>query len=347
VLAKLRAAGVPVIVVLVSGRPLDVAPLVDGWAALVAAWLPGSEGAGVADVLFGDKPFTGRLPQTWAKSEAQIPINVGDASYDPAYPFGWGLRTDSARARLAAVRSQLSGAAASGVDALLAADDWNADGSVKAPGDVLARLIALPLGGLPFTTIDPIVSVARDIAQAAMVRRGINAHDSALTADAEHAVLTGDAATALRKLAAAANVSVDVPGGAGGTVPATLSLALSTAQPFRAFQVGADGDYTTSLTATVVSTAGDAALSVVDPSPVAPGHLVNGTFFLPSALQARANGGTFGSISGTPLALWSWTKPVSNDVVALDLMQHIGKNDALRTGTYAKTLTYTLSTTNP
>ena len=59
--------------------------------ALVASWLPGSEGMGVADVLFGKKPFTGKLPVTWPRSVAQEPINVGDAGYDPLYRFGFGL----------------------------------------------------------------------------------------------------------------------------------------------------------------------------------------------------------------------------------------------------------------
>ena len=61
----------------------------------------------MADVLFGLKPFTGRLPLTWAKAESQLPINVGDANYDPLYPFGWGLRTDNPRARLQTLRDQL------------------------------------------------------------------------------------------------------------------------------------------------------------------------------------------------------------------------------------------------
>ena len=81
-------------VVVVSGRPLIVEPAqlaqID---ALVAAWLPGSEGAGVADTLFGRRRFTGRLPVSWPRTLAQEPINVGDANYDPLYPFGHGLRT--------------------------------------------------------------------------------------------------------------------------------------------------------------------------------------------------------------------------------------------------------------
>ncbi|GIE94567.1 glycoside hydrolase family 3 N-terminal domain-containing protein [Paractinoplanes rishiriensis] len=90
VLARLRAAGVPVIVVLVSGRPMDIAAEVAGWDALVAAWLPGSEGAGVADVLFGDHAPTGRLPMTWPKSPGQQPVNRGDGKTG-LYAYGYGL----------------------------------------------------------------------------------------------------------------------------------------------------------------------------------------------------------------------------------------------------------------
>jgi beta-glucosidase len=82
------------IVVVVSGRPLIVdPPRLREIDALVAAWLPGSEGAGVADVLFGERRFTGRLPVTWPRSLDQEPINLGDDDYDPLYPYGWGLRT--------------------------------------------------------------------------------------------------------------------------------------------------------------------------------------------------------------------------------------------------------------
>jgi beta-glucosidase len=81
-------------VLVVSGRPLVVPPeLLSQIDALVASWLPGSEGMGVADVLFGKKPFTGKLPVTWPRSVAQEPINVGDANYDPLFRFGFGLRT--------------------------------------------------------------------------------------------------------------------------------------------------------------------------------------------------------------------------------------------------------------
>ena len=59
--------------------------------AFVAAWLPGSEGQGVADVLFGDFGFTGKLGFSWPRSVDQIPLNVGDDDYDPLYPYGYGL----------------------------------------------------------------------------------------------------------------------------------------------------------------------------------------------------------------------------------------------------------------
>ena len=82
------------VVVVVSGRPLIIEPQrLASIDALVAAWLPGSEGVGVADTLFGRRRFTGKLPMTWPRTLAQEPINVGDADYDPLYPFGYGLRS--------------------------------------------------------------------------------------------------------------------------------------------------------------------------------------------------------------------------------------------------------------
>ncbi|MER7935506.1 MULTISPECIES: glycoside hydrolase family 3 N-terminal domain-containing protein [unclassified Streptomyces] len=80
-------------VLIVSGRPQLVGDRLGEIDSLVASWLPGTEGDGVADVLYGKKAFTGQLPVTWPKSEAQLPINVGDTAYDPQYPYGWGLTT--------------------------------------------------------------------------------------------------------------------------------------------------------------------------------------------------------------------------------------------------------------
>jgi hypothetical protein len=120
---------------------------------------------------------------------------------------------------------------------------------------------------------------------------------------------------------------VDVPGGVGGTVPATLSLTVGSAS-FGAFTPGVDRTYTAQATANVTSTAGDAALSY------SAGHLTNGAFSLPDALVV------------TP-SKTAWTGPVSNDPVAIAFAQHIGANDALRTGSYTGTVTFTLSTTTP
>jgi hypothetical protein len=161
---------------------------------------------------------------------------------------------------------------------------------------------------------------------------------------AQHLVVAGDAAFSVAL----------ATGSAGGTVPATLSLTLGTPASFAPFTPGVTKPYEAATTAKVISTAGDATLSVADPSSFQTGHLVNGTFFLPQPLQARArnaaNTGTaynnVGS-SASPLNLLTYSGPVSNDEVALQFSQLINATDALRTGAYTKTLTFTLSTTTP
>ncbi|KAJ4829156.1 hypothetical protein Tsubulata_032712 [Turnera subulata] len=81
------------VVVVVSGRPVVVQPYLAKIEALVAAWLPGTEGQGVTDVLFGDYGFTGKLARAWFKTVDQLPMNVGDPHYDPLSPFGFALTT--------------------------------------------------------------------------------------------------------------------------------------------------------------------------------------------------------------------------------------------------------------
>ncbi|KAK2983085.1 hypothetical protein RJ640_006472, partial [Escallonia rubra] len=83
------------VVIVISGRPIVIEPYISLIDALVAAWLPGSEGQGVTDVLFGDYDFTGNLSRTWFKTVDQLPMNVGDPRYDPLFPFGFGLTTKS------------------------------------------------------------------------------------------------------------------------------------------------------------------------------------------------------------------------------------------------------------
>ncbi|RKQ84815.1 glucose/sorbosone dehydrogenase [Solirubrobacter pauli] len=124
-------------------------------------------------------------------------------------------------------------------------------------------------------------------------------------------------------------VQTNAAGDVGGSVPATLALSLGAPATFGAFTPGAEKTYTAKTDATVISTAGDATLSVSDP-----GHLTNGAFSLPQPLQVALSKST-------------WTGPTSNEKVDVLFTQKIGANDALRTGAYSKTLTFTLSTTQP
>ncbi|MFA6438789.1 MAG: glycoside hydrolase family 3 N-terminal domain-containing protein [Bacteriovoracaceae bacterium] len=88
---RVKAKGIPVVVVLLSGRPMIINATFEKSNAFIAAWLPGTEGQGVADVLFGDYVPKGKLPHSWPKEMKQIPINIGDKEYDPLFPFGFGL----------------------------------------------------------------------------------------------------------------------------------------------------------------------------------------------------------------------------------------------------------------
>jgi Beta-glucosidase-related glycosidases len=88
---NMKQAGIPVVVVLFSGRPMIINDALGRCDAFVAAWLPGTEGQGVTDVLFGDYKPTGKLSFSWPRSMAQIPINVGDKNYDPLFKYGFGL----------------------------------------------------------------------------------------------------------------------------------------------------------------------------------------------------------------------------------------------------------------
>jgi hypothetical protein len=145
------------------------------------------------------------------------------------------------------------------------------------------------------------------------------------------------------------------PLGVGGTVPATLALTLgSPTASFGTFTPGVDGIYSATESADVLSTAGNGTLSVADPDAANPGHLVNGTFVMPQALQADATsplgtGGAFAPVGGAnaPTTLLTYNGPVSHDPVTVNFKQTVAPGDPLRTGTYSKTLTFTLSTTQP
>ena len=140
----------------------------------------------------------------------------------------------------------------------------------------------------------------------------------------------------------------------GGTVLPTLSLSLSTpAVSFGTFVPGVAADYTSTLGATVTSSGATASLTVGDLTGIPPaGHLVNGAYSLPQSLQAKASspvgvGTAFASLSVTPLSLLTYSAPVANDPVTIGLKQPIAATDPLRTGTYSKTVVFTLATTTP
>ncbi|WP_433431419.1 glycoside hydrolase family 3 N-terminal domain-containing protein [Nonomuraea sp. CA-141351] len=192
------------VVLVVSGRPLLLGDL-SGVEAVVASWLPGTEGDGVADPLFGAVPYTGRLPFTWFRSVEQLPINVGDAAYDPLWPYGWGLRTDRARDRLKAARDRLTSgdglSKAAAAVLTVSGRAWNTDGSVR---DARAVLAALGTAAAllehsktdTYAVDDAVVSVARDIAQSAGKRPD-------LQASADHELAAGNLRKAVDLLAQA------------------------------------------------------------------------------------------------------------------------------------------------
>ena len=202
------------VVLVVSGRPMVLREQAAQADALVASWLPGSEGAGVADVLFGRKPFTGRLPMSLARSAAQVPVNLGDEDYAPLYPYGWGLRTDDAQGRLAEAHAALDPGALDKagqnglrhVDRALRDEHWTADGDVR-HADRVRDLLVLAVQSLEFSERDvaglqdAAVSVLRDLAMDAVeAGRGTAASDD-LIAEADSALLVGDEDRAAVKLA--------------------------------------------------------------------------------------------------------------------------------------------------
>jgi hypothetical protein len=183
-------------------------------------------------------------------------------------------------------------------------------------------------------------------------------YDSAGTKTAKLTVTYADGETASKNVTAAdvpqplfVNKQLDV----GVNVPSVLSLTLGTPASFGAFQPSVSQDYTASTTANVLATTGDAALSVFDAATTATGHLVNGDYVLPSALQAKATSsvgtpaGAFADVGGAsnPTSLLSYPGAANDRTVTLSFLQHVGSTDALRAGRYSKTLTFSLSTTTP
>jgi hypothetical protein len=151
------------------------------------------------------------------------------------------------------------------------------------------------------------------------------------------------------KTAIAPEIQVAATMTVGGTVPATLSLTLGAPASFGSFLPGVARDYDASTTVTVVSSAGDATLSVSDRGAAPVGHLVNGAAALTLPLQARAKDGVFAPVGGAsnPTSLLTYATPVFTDVATVDFKQTIPVGEPLRTGPYTKTLTFTLSSSTP
>jgi beta-glucosidase len=183
VIDKVCAAIAKCVVLVVSGRPQVLTDQLGGIDSLVASWLPGSEGTGVADVLFGRRPFTGRLSMTWPRSESQVPINVGDNTYQPLFPYGWGLRTDPGRNRLA--------------PALSARLSWRADGTLNP--DARTLRLALQMVRAPGAD-EALLSVLRDAAQARVVAGHGGSNWAARLAEADQAQAAGNAVRAAELL---------------------------------------------------------------------------------------------------------------------------------------------------
>ena len=91
ILKRVKEKNLPYLIILVSGRPLLIEDEIKDCDAFIAVWLPGTEGSGIADVIFGDYPPTGKLSMSWPRSMDQLPINIGDKIYNPLFPFGYGL----------------------------------------------------------------------------------------------------------------------------------------------------------------------------------------------------------------------------------------------------------------
>ncbi|MBM9619162.1 glycoside hydrolase family 3 N-terminal domain-containing protein [Streptomyces zhihengii] len=162
-------------VLVVSGRPQLIGDRLGAIDSLVASWLPGTEGDGVADVLYGTRPFTGRLPVTWPKSEAQLPINVGDRSYDPQFPYGWGLTT-------------------------LKRAPGGGELTLKAIG--LAAKILQAAGRARSAEADELAGTARLLVQQ-RIGRNITEATAKPFADADHRLLSGDLTGAIAALTTA------------------------------------------------------------------------------------------------------------------------------------------------
>src|SRR4051794_35542515 len=373
------------IVVLNTGSSITM-PWLSKVKAVLDTYYPGQNGAeATARLLYGDVNPSGKLTQTFPAALDQTPVAgnpltypgvnnqenysegifVGYRWYDknnvaPLYPFGYGLSYTTFGFSNPTVGPRADG----GVDVSFNVTNTGSRAGAEVPqvyvgpGPAVSGVqqAVRALGGYSKVTLAPgeTKRVSVTVAARAFQYWSTTSH-SWVTNLGSRTIWAGNSSTNLPltstfTLGANGAFATGAPGDIGGSVPATLALTLGTPALFGAFTPGSDKTYEAQTTATVISTAGDATLSVADPSSTATGRLVNGTFALSEPLQARANSGVFAPLSTTtsaPLALLTYTGPVSNDAVTIGFRQHIAADQALRTGAYSKTLTFTLSTTQP
>ena len=187
-IAKLKRQGVKVVTVFLSGRPLWTNPLINASDAFVEAWLPGTEGGGIADVLVGDlngqprNDFKGKLTFSWPKKANQGPLNVGTPGYDPLFAYGYGLtyKDDGDLAQL----SEDSGVADEPVANV---DTYFAAGRVKAPW----TLNLIDTGGKTAGDHDTFSSPQGNVTQSAVDAGKQEAGRSLVFKGAGEAALTG------------------------------------------------------------------------------------------------------------------------------------------------------------
>ncbi len=189
-IARLKRQGIKVVTVFLSGRPLWTNPIINASDAFVEAWLPGTEGGGIADVLIGDKDgqarndFTGKLTFSWPKKANQGPLNVGTPGYDPLFAYGYGLtyKDDGDLAQL----SEDSGVADEPVANV---DTYFAAGRIKAPW----TLNLIDAGGKTAGDHDTFSSPQGSVTQSAVDAGKQEAGRSLVFKGAGEAAVTGDA----------------------------------------------------------------------------------------------------------------------------------------------------------
>ena len=209
---KLKSQGIPVVTVFLSGRPLWTNPYINASDAFVEAWLPGTEGGGIADVLVGDdkrqvrNDFKGKLTFSWPKTATQQPLNVGTPGYDPQFAYGYGL-TYVDKGDIAPL-SEDSGL---GNAAVINVDDYFDAGRVKTPW----TLKLTDASGSTAGDHDPFKSPAGTVAQAPIDAGKQEAGRSLVFTGAGEAAFTGDAVDLSRqatgKMAIAVTYRLDAP----------------------------------------------------------------------------------------------------------------------------------------